>query len=245
MQGETVDGIPSRLDVSSLDELPPPPAGHRWLEFIGGPGWTCFLLPASLSRCEFLRDRGGELDPVLAPVYASHGIIVRQDTTFPLPGFYIVAVHDVVPSLDAMPLVTHLRIALIVRAVRQAQRSALGVQNIHLYYHETPLPTCSVHYWLMPVDTAEPRPSREYWNVQWVPKLPTILEIDRDRLLTSVTLAEARDRLLDAHERMREALATMGLGKQSDALGEMIEDWNEPGGASRHLTLSEDAGTAG
>jgi hypothetical protein len=204
--------------VHALEELPQPPPGHRWLEFIGGPGWNCFLLPESLSRCEFLRDYGDELDPVLAPIYDSRGIVVRQDTTFPLRGFYIIATHEVVPSLDAMSLEMHLRIAVIVRAVRQALRSVLGVRNVHLYYQETPLPTSSVHYWLLPVDNAVALPSRGYWAVRWVPKFPSLLEIDRNRLLTSVTLADSRDSLLDAHARMRDALVGLQLAELDAAV---------------------------
>jgi hypothetical protein len=213
-----------RRDVDSLSELPQPPPGHRWLEFIGGPGWNCFLLPDSLSRCEFLQEYADELDPVLAPIYESDGIIVRQDTTFPLPGFYIVAVHKVIPSLDVMPISLHLRIALVIRAVRQAQRSALGLQFVHLYYQETPMRTCSVHYWLLPVDTAKPLPSRKYWAVQWVPKFPTLLEIDRDQLLTSITLHDARRDLMDAHARMREALVNMRLAEKDNALETSLAD---------------------
>lgn len=148
--------IPPHVDVESLDDLPPAPPGSRYLDFIGGElGWRCFTVPSSMPRCDFFTEYAHLLDKDLLPAIIDTGLVtVRQDSSFPIPGFYIIGFKMQYRSLDRIPEDAWASSAKVMRELRKAMRHLLGIEHIHMYYEEKPHPTCTTHFWLLPVDRA-------------------------------------------------------------------------------------------
>src|SRR5262249_47396322 len=141
------------LDVETKAELPPPPpAGFRYLDFLGGgKELRGFLVPHDMPPSPLMREHAGQLHQGLPPLYQHNGICVRQDASYALPAFYIVSLDAHYSAMDRMDDLTHLRVALVLRELRAGMRQALGIEYIHLHYEEKPDPSCNVHYWVMPV----------------------------------------------------------------------------------------------
>lgn len=140
------------LDVSDCSELPEAPAGFRYLDFLSEPkGFRCFLIPRDMPRGEFLEKHSHLLDERLQPIYQHDGITVRQDSSFPIPGFYIVHPKIAGSSFDEINETLHLRTSFVMREIRKGMREALGIEHIHLYYEEKRKRGFDIHYWLLPI----------------------------------------------------------------------------------------------
>ena len=138
-------------DVNSLNELSELPKGNRFLEFIGGTkNYRCFVVPKDFPRSEFFNQFSSLLDGCLEPVYENNGIAVRQDSTFALPGFYILGYNKQFSSFDEIPDLLQMRTAFILKQMRKGMREALDIKYIHMYYEEKAKASSNVHYWLMP-----------------------------------------------------------------------------------------------
>jgi hypothetical protein len=141
------------IDVDRKEDLPTPPAGRRYLDFLGGTRQLrCYLVDESLPRSEFLRSRS-DLDTCHTPIFDHAGIRIGQDSSFALPGFYVLSYGISYPAIDRMSLDDHLRGAFLVHELRRGMRDALSLQHIHLHYEEKAEPSCNVHYWLVPIDS--------------------------------------------------------------------------------------------
>ncbi|HVX01042.1 MAG TPA: hypothetical protein VHA52_11480 [Candidatus Babeliaceae bacterium] len=139
-------------DVAHLSELSSPPQGCRYFDFIGGTkGIRCFIAPQDMSRTQFIEENEALLDPCLTPIYKNAGITIKQDASFPVPGFYIVAPIQPYRSLDTVDEITHLRMFFLLREIRRAMRDVLGIEYAHVYYEEKADKSCNVHYWILPI----------------------------------------------------------------------------------------------
>lgn len=140
------------IDVANNGELPEPPDGQRFLDFFGGPlGHRVYVVPSGLSRSEFMSAHPDLLHPSLEPVYDHGGITVRQDPTWPVPGFFVVVPDDPFHSIDEMPPSLHLRMSNVVRQLRYGVRHVLGIGCVHHNYVEKESDAFRVHEWMVPL----------------------------------------------------------------------------------------------
>jgi hypothetical protein len=195
------------IDVETRADLPPAPPGLRYLDFLGGnKELRCFLVPQGMPRCHFMSKHADLLDEALHPVYQHNGICVRQDASYPLPGFYIVSLDRQYSAMDHMDEVTHLRVALVLRELRSGVREGLGIEYIHLHYEEKPDPSCNVHYWVMPVLDRQTQTTT------------VILRLDIRKYLNGFRFREERKDICANNEKMRGHFRTTELAARDDDL---------------------------
>jgi diadenosine tetraphosphate (Ap4A) HIT family hydrolase len=188
------------IDVYEKSELEPAPGGYRYLDFLGGTkNLRCYLVPEHTPRIDFFIAHEDLLDESLQPIYVSENVIVRQDASYALPGFYIVSPTRHFRAIDEMSEKIHLAAQLVVYRVRSAMRSVLGVREIHLHYEEKPDPSTNVHYWLMPMRYGLATPGT------------AIARLNIKSYLRQFTFAEERENILCANQLMREHLAKSSL----------------------------------
>lgn len=194
------------VDVDCKEELPTAPAGHRYLDFLGGTKHLrCYLVPDDVPRIEFMESFTG-FDECLAPVYRHGGVTVRQDASYALPGFYVVAFDRHVRALDQVEPADSAVAAIVTREVRRGMREALGIEHIHLYYEEKAASSTHVHYWLVPV------PSRVG------DKSTVITRIDIKPYLKQFRFQEQRDTILRYNTRLDEHLTRAGTATRADRI---------------------------
>lgn len=183
------------LDVQAKADLPAPPPGFRYLDFLGGSReLRCFLVPREMRRTEFMRRFPEQLDATLRPIYEHRGVVVRQDCSYALPGFYIVSFEPAFDALDRVPLGRFAESAVVLHTVRAAMRAELGIEHIHLHYEEKAEPSCLVHFWLMPIRSRQGKPET------------LLTHLDLHDYLGQFRFTANRARILDWNARMRAAL---------------------------------------
>ena len=140
------------FDIADSLELKPEPKGCRYFDCIGGTKEKrYYIAPENISRGELLEKYEHLLDECILPVYKHNGICVRQDPSFPIPGFYIISPVDHYPALDKMDFVLHSRLFFILYKIRSIMRIELNIQHINIYYEEKPKRSCNVHFILLPI----------------------------------------------------------------------------------------------
>lgn len=140
------------FDVEKFDDLLPAPKGKRYLDCLSDPkGLRCYLVPENMTRGEFLEKYEDMLDERLLPIYINQGICIRQDSSFPIPGFYIVHPVTSYTCFDLLDDTLHLRTFFVIKVLRKAMRDILGISHIHMYYHEKLHKNGDVHYSLLPL----------------------------------------------------------------------------------------------
>lgn len=193
------------IDVSNISELPVPPAGMRYFDFIGGEKEVrCFLAPENMSRGTFMDENKSLLGEALQPIYEHNGVLVSQDTSCPLPGFYIVSPTQHFRSMDKVGEDIHLRLAFIMRHVRKAMREVLGIEYVHVLYEEKAKKGCHVHYWMMPIVDIE--------------KNPRLDDIDINAYMQSFSYKENKDKICEFNTKMREHFKELNLKCLDDNL---------------------------
>lgn len=200
------------LDVADRAEIPPAPAGWRYLDFLGGTKHLrCYLVPQNLPRSMFMAEHPDLLDECLHPIYNHDGITVRQDASYALPGFYIVSLDRQYRSMDGMGELLHLRVFLVVREIRAGLRHCLGVEHAHLYYEEKPDESSNVHYWLMPArtDVAE--------------RASVIMRLNLRKYLSQFRFAAERDTIRAYNRAIRAHLHAVDLRGRDALLKHFLE----------------------
>jgi diadenosine tetraphosphate (Ap4A) HIT family hydrolase len=147
-----MDKGPLYCDVENLEQLPPLASGLRYFDFIGGSKeLRCYIAPEDMPRNRFIEENPALFDETLHPVYRNAGIIVKQDASYALPGFYIVSHATQYRSVDEIDGLTSLRLFFILREIRKGMREKLGIEIVHVYYEERPVVSHNVHYWIVPI----------------------------------------------------------------------------------------------
>ncbi|HCG01796.1 MAG TPA: hypothetical protein DEV93_14795 [Chloroflexi bacterium] len=196
------------VDVGLLSELPDPPPGHRYLDFLGGEReLRCFVVPEETPRCEFMSRNTQLLDPILEPVYQNEGVFIRQDASYAIPGFYILSLSDQYRAIDALDETTHLRTSLILQELRRGMRIALRIEYVHVYYEEKPDRSCSVHYWVLPVDGS---------------RASTVFRLDKRSYFGTFRLSDQRAAILRANHAMGEYFEDVGLRTRDQGLTNVL-----------------------
>ena len=192
------------LDVNDLSELPSLPKGLRYFDFIGGlKEFRCYIVSENMARSRFMGKYEELLDECLKPIYKNEGIIVKQDASFGLPGFYIVSFLKHYGSLDEIDEVTYLRAQLIVREIRKGMRERLGIQFTHIYYEEKKGISVNVHYWIVPVD---------------VERYPRLYKFDVKEYLDQFLYSQNKEKILKFNKMMKEYLKEIDLLNRDNQL---------------------------
>lgn len=192
-------------DVEKYEDLPTPPPGKRFLDCVSEPrGLRCYLVPDDLPRGKFLEHYEDLLDERLRPIYKYKGVCVRQDSSFFIPAFYIVHPVSSVTALDLLDELTSLRTFFILRIIRKAMRDILGIQHIHMYYHEKLHKNGDVHYSLLPL-----------YNIS---KKDILLRFDLMEYVKRFVFTEEKDKILEFNQKIRAYLDEIQLEKQDQAL---------------------------
>lgn len=139
------------IDVNNLKELPKLDNTKRYLEFLGGTKqYRCFIVDKDLPRCDFYKNNSELISDFLQPVYKNHGIVVAQDNTFPIPGFYIISYEKQYDSIDELPNSLAIRTASLIKEIRKIMREKLNIEYVNIYYEEKKAKSNNVHYWILP-----------------------------------------------------------------------------------------------
>ena len=179
------------VDVDSLADLPSPPVGYRYFDFLGGEKtFRCYLVPADTPRNEFIEQNEHLLDEVLKPIYKGNGICIRQDASYAVPGFYIVYPAVQYRSFDLMSQSEYLHMFNLVHHLRTAMRRVLGLEYVHLYYEEKSKKSCNVHIWVLPIHD--------------IAKNPRIYEFNLLAYLELFKLSQTRAQILDYNASLRD-----------------------------------------
>ena len=121
--------------------------GYRVLQFLGG---TPLTVPENACRGCVMNAIEAELPELLAPVYDDGTITVRQDAEWAVPGFMVVAVRPHLGGVDQMDLPVVHRLATVMRFVRRAMRTELGLAAVQTY-QEDKLDRPHYHAWMLPL----------------------------------------------------------------------------------------------
>jgi diadenosine tetraphosphate (Ap4A) HIT family hydrolase/LmbE family N-acetylglucosaminyl deacetylase len=124
-----------------------PPPGTRELRFLDG---TAYRVDEDLCRGCFMNEHEHELPLTIRPVYDDGTFVVRQDAEWPVPGFYIVSTREHVGSIADLDETRFARFFVVLRAVRRAMQSQLGIARVQMY-HEEKIARPHLHVWLLPL----------------------------------------------------------------------------------------------
>ena len=140
-------------DVYELEELDMSPRGKKWYDFIGGTkNIRCFLVDDNITRCQFKNEHQDLLDKCLENVYDNNNIIVNQDCSYAIPGFYIVAFNDKNrPTINELDYLSLFRMVFIFKVIRKAILELFGIETVKIYHEEKVNKLSIVHFWIVPV----------------------------------------------------------------------------------------------
>jgi hypothetical protein len=200
------------VDVHRKEDLPTAPEGHRYLDFLGGTKQLrCYLVDDSVPRFEFMRSRS-DLDQCHTAIFDHGGIRVGQDSSFALPGFYVLSYASSYPAIDQMPAVDHLRGAFVMHELRRGMRDALSLQHVHLHYEEKAEASCNVHHWVVPI------------NSMTGDKSTALTRFQLRAYISGFSFQEHRTTILDHNSRMRRFFTDNATAERLDILTRRLGD---------------------
>jgi len=200
------------VDVYSVSELPSAEKGCRYLDFLGGTkNLRCFLVPYDMPRCEFFSRYSVLLDETMQPIYEKDGILVRQDASFALPGFYVLSYTKYFNSFDKLDDIIYMRSFFLIKKIRYGMRDRLNIPFIHMYYEEKTEKSCNVHYWLMPILTD---------NSQHT---PIIYDIEIKKYLSRFSFQNEKKSILLYNNVMKDYIKEINLNQQDDDLKSKLQ----------------------
>lgn len=199
------------VDVENLNELPKLKNDKRYLEFLGGTKkYRCFVVDQNYPRCNFYRDHLELIDKMLHPIYKNRGIVVAQDNTFPIPGFYIISFNKQFKNIIELPESLVVRTSYIIQNIRKILLDKLNIKFVNIYYEEKNTESNNVHYWIMP----------KYENLDLNEK---IYETDMYNYLNSFEFSKTYKKILKYNEIVKNELEKINYKKIDDELYNKIE----------------------
>lgn len=135
------------------------------------------------------------MEKILETILLTQTFGVHQDWEIPIPGFFIVASID--PSKRSVTDFSDdemTELALIIKKVRSAMRSALGIETAYFFQNEDTLH--GFHVWMMP---------RYEWMKQFGTKIESvrpIINFAKETMMTEPVLREVKE----AAEKVRNTL---------------------------------------
>ena len=204
------------FDISNKLEVVPEPEGCRYFDCIGGlKEKRYYIAPENVSRGEFLEKNEHLLDECLMPVYKHNGICIRQDPSFPIPGFYILSPIVHYKALDEMDPLLNSRLFFLLYHTRKGMREELGIEFINIYYEEKPKRSCNVHFILLPI-YAEP--------------YPRLYDLDLNAYLSQYEFlySKYKDIIIVHNQKMRDYFKRIRLGEQDDLFKDGYQSTTRP-----------------
>lgn len=221
-----VKGVPDRLqfenmvpfiDIDTYSEFQKlcTPQGWYWCEFYGGEKqYRCFLLPSNLRRADFFKldVYNSLLDESIEPIYSHNNIVVRQDPTHAMPGFYIVAPNQGYASTDQLDLALYMNMRLIDYRIGSMLKDIFGIKKIYRVNEERKVAYQNVHTWLLPIDTLENK-SIEEWNTL-------------DYMVRFSSWRDYKSIIIEYNQRMRHLSQETSLAERSDLWNKCFMNWD-------------------
>lgn len=199
------------IDVNNLGELPIISSGKRYLEFLGGTKkYRCFIVDVNYSRCKFYKEYLEYIDIALHPIYKNRGIVVAQDNTFPIPGFYIISYDTQYKNITELPESLIIRTSHIIKCIRKIMNEKLGIKFVNIYYEEKSTDSANVHYWIMP----------KYEKLDLKEKL---YEINMQEYLNSFDFRKTKNDIIKYNNIIKTELIKINYKKFDDKLYNKIE----------------------
>lgn len=190
------------IDVNNLKELPNLDNEHRYLEFLGGTKqYRCYIVSKDLPRCIFMEEHREELDEILFPIYIDNNICISQDSSYALPGFYIISLRNYYKNIIELNYELFEEINFWVYEIRKAMKEVLNIEYVNVYYEEKTSKSANVHYWIMPVLTQG--------NI--APKLHYLYLKD---YLEQFNLIENKKQIIEYNEKMRKYIKEMKISEK-------------------------------
>ena len=202
------------VDVFDKKDLPPLPSGKRYLDFLGGTkNLRCYILPEDFPRCDFLSNYGNELDEILHPIYKNNGISISQDTTYAVPGFYVLGYSKQCPAMDMLSSIQFQRAAYLLRETRKGMRDRLGIQVVRLGLCETKASSASTHIWMPPI------------YAKYAPGYKGGIAdgFNFIEYFSKFTLSENRDRILHCNNVMKQYFKDISLIERDNELSKLLD----------------------
>ena len=101
--------------------------------------------PSTCLACAIVR---GDRVPPGGAILETAFFHAHQDVAYPVPGFVILAAKRHLRALDELTPQEAQEFITLVRRIRQAQRAALGIEQVYYFYNEDT--AHHFHAWLMP-----------------------------------------------------------------------------------------------
>ena len=187
------------LDVFNTSELKPLLKGYNYLGCIGGSKQKrYYIVPEQTSAEDFFEQNQSIIDESLIPIYTKNGICIRQNTSFPIPGFYTISILGGYNSLDQTGLGTHLRLFFLLNNLRKGMREVLGIKYVNVYYEEHISKSSSLYLMLLPV----------YINSDC-----TLFDFDLNKYFSEYEFSytEYKDIIIENNLKMRQYMDKIGL----------------------------------
>ena len=118
----------------------------RYINLLDGTSW---LVGEDDCQGCILLNKEKDLPEYLSPIYQDSCVIVRQDTEFAVPGFYIVSLRQHIGSIGEVEPDAAVHLAIITHIVRRAMKLALNI-TVASVYHEERLSNSHFHQWMLP-----------------------------------------------------------------------------------------------
>ena len=184
----------SYIDVNDLKELPKLSTEKRYLEFLGGTKqYRCYIVDKDLPRCDFYKNNSELISKFLRPVYKNHGIVVAQDNTFPIPGFYIISYEKQYSRIDELPKSLAIRTTSLIQEIRKIMKEKLKIKYVNIYYEEKNSKSNNVHYWILP--------KTDFINLK-----DKLYEMDLKKYLESFKLQENKAQIIKFNKLIKKEL---------------------------------------
>ena len=199
------------IDVYDIEKLPKLQTNKRYLEFLGGTkNYRCFIVENNYPRCDFYKEHLELIDKVLHPVYQNRGIVVTQDNTFPIPGFYIISYDKQYKNITDVPESLIIRTSYIIKIIRKIMSDKLKIEFVNIYYEEKNTESANVRYWIMP--------KSEKINLS-----EKLYETNMKEYLNSFDFIETKKEILKYNNIVRKELIKINYKKFDDELYNKIE----------------------
>ncbi len=188
------------IDVYNLKKLPKLKQGYRYLDYLGGSkNFRCYIVPKSYPRCNFNNSYKYTIEKSLEPIYQNNGIIICQDNSFALPGFYIISFANQFTSMDLLTDNLMSRVSRIIKYLRCGMRERLGINYVNIYYEEKKDESCNIHFWVMPKTK----------NME-----TKLYDFNLKKYLESFEFRKNRDKILEFNEKMKKYFIDINLKEQ-------------------------------
>jgi len=152
-----------------------------------------------------LEEYTNQLPLHLKPILENDSIIVRQDTKYPIPAFYIISVRKPIGSIADISVETAMLLGAVTKIIREGMRDVLDIERTNIYIEEKDLDG-HYHKWILPMwkDVLEDKKmSPRIWQDQIMDYMKSFSFKDYDR------------KILHCNELMARYLSEIILDKDS------------------------------